>query len=60
MKNAAQAAQVGKTCKIRARCQEGILQDASGLDLAEDDTKLSAGVYFFTPAESAGVTFQLL
>lgn len=39
MKDATLAAQVFKNCKLRARCQEGILQDASGLDLAEDGTE---------------------
>ncbi|KAL3140122.1 hypothetical protein ABBQ38_004400 [Trebouxia sp. C0009 RCD-2024] len=55
-KAATLAAQVFKICKVRAKCQEGALQDASGMDLAEDDTELSAGVYFFTPAESPGMS----
>ena len=50
------AAQVFKTCKVRAKCQEGTLQDASGMDLVEDGTELSAGIYFFTPAESTGMS----
>ena len=48
------AVHVFKICKVRAKCQEGTLQDASGMDLVEDSTELSAGVYFFTPAESTG------
>ena len=56
MKDATLAAQVFKTCKVRAKCQEGTLQDANGMDLAEDGTELSAGVYFFTPAESTGTS----
>ena len=57
MKAATLAAQVIKTCKVRAKCQEGTLQDASGMDLLEDNTELSAGIYLFTPAESTGVTY---
>ena len=61
MKAATLAAQVFKTCKTKAKCQEGTLQDAIGMDLAEDGTELSAGVYFFTPAEPTGIAlFQLL
>ena len=61
MKAATLAAQVFKTCKLKARCQEGTLQDAIGMDLAEDVTELSAGVYFFTPAEPTGMSlFQPL
>ncbi len=56
MKAATVAAQVFKTCKVRAKCQEGTLQDASGMDLVEDGTELSAGTYFFTPAESTGMS----
>ena len=56
MKAATLAAQVFKTCKVRAKCQQGTLQDASGMDLAEDDAELSAGNYIFTPAESTGVS----
>ena len=61
MKAATLAAQVFKTCKIKAKCQQGTLQDAIGMDLAEDGTELSAGVYFFTPAEPTGISlFQPL
>ena len=56
MKAATVAAQVFNTCKFRARCQEGTLQDASGMDLADDDTELSAANYIFTPAESRGMS----
>ena len=56
MKSATLAAQVFKTCKVRAKCQEGGLQDASGMDLADDDTELLAGNYIFTPAESRGMS----
>ncbi|KAL0026817.1 hypothetical protein WJX77_003425 [Trebouxia sp. C0004] len=52
LKAATLAAQVFNTCKLRAKCQEGTLQDASGMDIVEDVTKLSAGTYCFTPAES--------
>ncbi|KAL0039519.1 hypothetical protein WJX77_000460 [Trebouxia sp. C0004] len=52
LKAATLAAQVFKTCKFRTKCQEGTLQDASGMDIVEDGTELSAGTYFFTPAES--------
>ena len=55
MKSATLAAQVFKTCKVRAKCQEGTLQDASGMDLADNDTELSAGNYIFTPAGSRGI-----
>ena len=55
-KAATLAAQVFKICKVRAKCQEGTLQDASGMDLVEDHTELSAGIYFFTPAESTGMS----
>ena len=56
MKVVTLAAQVFKTCKARAKCQEGTLQDASGMDLVEDGTELSASIYikFFTPAKSSG------
>ena len=56
MQAATLAAQVFKICKVRAKCQEGTLQDASGMDLVEDSTELSAGVYFFTPAEATGMS----
>jgi len=56
MKAATVATQVFKTCKVKAKCQEGTLQDASGMDLAEDGAELSAGVYFFTPAQSTGMS----
>ncbi|DBA87379.1 TPA: hypothetical protein ACH3X1_004423 [Trebouxia sp. C0004] len=42
LKAATLAAQVFNTCKLRAKCQEGTLQDASGMDIVEDVTKLSA------------------
>ena len=45
MKVVTLAAQVFKTCKARAKCQEGALQDASGMDLVEDGTELSASIY---------------
>ena len=57
MKATTLAAQVFKTCKIKAKCQEGTLQDAIGMDLAEDGTELPAGVYFFTPAEPTGISY---
>ncbi|KAL3148659.1 hypothetical protein ABBQ38_014080 [Trebouxia sp. C0009 RCD-2024] len=47
-----------KICKVRAKCQKGRLQTANGMDLVADSTELSAGVYFFTPAESAGAAGQ--
>ena len=50
------AAQVFRMCKVRAKCQQGTLQNVSGMDLAEDDTELPAGIYFFTPAESTGMS----
>jgi len=56
LKAATLAAQVFKTCKLRAKCQEGTLQDPSGMDIVEDGTELSAGTYFFTPAESTGMS----
>ena len=56
MKAATLASQLFATCKAKAKCQEGTLQDASGMDLAEDGTELSAGIYFFTPAESTGMS----
>ena len=56
MKAATLAVQVFKTCKVRAKCLEGTLQDASGLDLVEDSSELSAGTYFFTPAEPTGMS----
>lgn len=55
LKAATPAALVFRTCNLRAKCQEGLLQDAAGMDLVEDDTKLSAGIYFFLPAESLGM-----
>ena len=55
VKAATLAAQVFKTCKLRAKCQEGTLQDASGMDIIEDGSELSAGTYFFAPAESPGM-----
>ena len=54
MKAATLAAEVYRICKVTAKCQEGALQDANGMALAEDFTELSAGIYFFTPAESTG------
>ncbi len=56
LKAATLAVQVFKTCKIKAKCQEGTLQDAIGMDIVEDGTALSAGTYFFTPAESIGMS----
>ena len=56
VKAATLAAQVFKTCKLRAKCQEGTLQDASGMDIVEDGSELSAGTYFFAPAESPGMS----
>ena len=56
VKAATLAAQVFKTCKLRAKCQEGTLQDASGMDIVEDGSELSAGTYFFAPAEPPGVS----
>ncbi|KAL0029337.1 hypothetical protein WJX77_000354 [Trebouxia sp. C0004] len=53
------AAQVFRMCKVRAKCQQGTLQNVTGMDLAEDDTELLAGIYFFTPAESPGTTQTL-
>ena len=54
MKASTLAVHVFKICKVRAKCQEGTLKDASGIDLFDDSTELSAGVYFFTPAEPTG------
>ena len=59
LKAATLTAQVLKTCKLRAKCQEGTLQDAGGMDVKEDGTELSAGTYFFNPAESTGVSSTL-
>ena len=56
MKAATLAAQVFKTCKVRAKCLEGTLQDANGMDLVEDSSELSAGTYFFTPAGLTGMS----
>jgi len=56
VKHAALAAQVFKTCKLKAKCQEGTLQDANGMDIVEDGSELSAGTYFFTPAEPIGMS----
>ena len=47
---------VFKTCKVRAKCLEGTLQDANGMDLVEDGSELSAGTYFFTPAGLTGMS----
>lgn len=55
MDAATSAAEVFKTSARRAKCQEGTLQDASGKDLAENQTELPAGVYIFTPVESTGM-----
>ena len=56
MKAATLAAEVYRICKVTAKCQEGTLHEASGMALAEDGTELSAGTYFFTPAESMGMS----
>ncbi len=56
LKAATLTSQVFKTCKLRAKCQEGTLHDANGMDIAEDGTELSAGTYFFTPAEPTGMS----
>ena len=42
--------------QIRANCQEGTLQYASGMDLVQDGTELPAGVYVFTPAKATGMS----
>ena len=56
MKAATLAVQVFKTCKVRAKCLEGTLQDANDMDLVEDGSELSAGTYFFTPAGPTGMS----
>ena len=56
MKAATQAVEVFKTCKLRAKCLEGSLQDADGMDLVEDRAELSAGTYIFTPAAPTGMS----
>ena len=56
LKAATLATQVIKDCKVTAKCQEGRLQDASGMTIVEDSTALPAGTYFFTPAESIGMS----
>ena len=56
VKAATLAAQVFKTCKVKAKCQEGTLQDAHGMDLVEDASELPAGIYFFTPAAPTGTS----
>ena len=50
MKAATLAVQVFKTCKVRAKCLEGTLQDANGMDPVEDGSELSTGTYFFNPS----------
>ena len=44
-------AEVYRICKVTAKCQEGALQDANGMALADDGTELSAGTCFFTQAK---------
>lgn len=56
MKAKTDAAQVFRTCKLKARCNEGTLQTLFGLDIAENEPGLSAGIYRFTPAESLGMS----
>ena len=56
MKAATLAAEVYRISKVIAKCHEGALMDANGMALAEDGTELSAGVYFFTPAEATGMS----
>ena len=56
LKAATLAVQVFKTCKVKAKCLEGTLQDANGMDLVEDSSELSAGTYIFTPAEPTGMS----
>lgn len=56
MKAKTDATQVFKTCKLKARCNEGTLQTLFGLDIAENEPGLSAGIYHFTPAESLGMS----
>lgn len=53
---ATSAAQIFEICKVGAKCQKGRLQTANGMDLVADSTELSAGVYFFTPAEATGMS----
>ena len=57
LKAATMAAQVLKVCKLRAKCQEGTLLNASGRDKVEDGTELSAGIYRFTSAETTGMSY---
>ena len=48
-----------QTCKLRSKGREGTLQDAIGMEIVEDGTELSAGTYFFTPAEAIGTSSSL-
>lgn len=56
MKAETDASQVFKTCKLKARCDEGTLQTSFGMGVADNEPGLSAGVYRFTPAESLGMS----
>ena len=56
VKAATLAVPVFKTCKFKRKCQEGTLQDAIGMDIIEDGASSASGVYFFTPAESIGMS----
>ena len=56
MKAATLAAEVYRTCTVMAKCREGALRDVNGMALADDGTELGAGIYFFTPAESMGMS----
>ena len=42
--------------QLQSRVPKGTLQDASGMDIVEDGTELSAGTYLFTPAEPTGIS----
>ena len=43
VRRATLAAQVFRTCKLKAKWQEGTLQDDSGMDIVEDNTEHLAG-----------------
>ena len=57
MKAETHAAEVFKICRLKARCEQGTLQDSFGMDIAENDKiGLPAGAYCFAPAGYRGTS----